>query len=125
MLRSFFGFVVLLSTAVPPVFSTPVVHSSAHQPSIWQFYLVMIPLFLLIFYLSQRPQAKRAKEQKAMLSNHKVGDEVATLGGVGGKVEKLIDDQYVVLKTGQAGTLCFQKRAVASVFPKGSVDFID
>lgn len=44
-----------------------------------------------------RPQAKRAKEQKNLLSNLQKGDEVVTNGGIAGKIVKVSDD-FVVWK---------------------------
>jgi preprotein translocase YajC subunit len=49
--------------------------------------------FLVIFYLMiWRPQAKRAKEQKNLLSSLQKGDEVVTTGGIAGKITKVSDD---------------------------------
>ena len=59
--------------------------------------------FLVIFYLMiWRPQAKRAKEQKNLLSSLQKGDEVVTTGGIAGKITKVADD-FVVLEVSDSG----------------------
>lgn len=74
--------------------------------------------FLVIFYLMiWRPQAKRAKEQKNLLSNLQKGDEVVTNGGIAGKIVKVSDD-FVVLEVSDTVELKFQKGAIAATLPK-------
>lgn len=60
-------------------------------------------LMLLVFWLILiRPQRKKEKELKNMIAALKVGDEVATIGGIHGKIFRIKDDLFV-LETG-AGT---------------------
>jgi len=80
--------------------------------------------FLVIFYLMiWRPQAKRAKEQKNLLSNLQKGDEVVTNGGIAGKIVKVSDD-FVVLEVSDNVELKFQKGAIAATLPKGTLKAI-
>lgn len=80
--------------------------------------------FLVIFYLMiWRPQAKRAKEQKNLLSNLQKGDEVVTNGGIAGKIVKVADD-FVVLEVSDTVELKFQKGAIAATLPKGTLKAI-
>lgn len=61
------------------------------QPSLMEM-LLMPAAFLFIFYfLLLRPQAKKAKEHKELLTNLKVGDEIITSGGIIGKVKSMAD----------------------------------
>lgn len=60
--------------------------------------LVMLGVMLLIFYfLLIRPQQKRAKEHKSMVSGLKRGDNVITSSGIYGRVVG-IDGQVVTLE---------------------------
>ena len=60
--------------------------------------LVMLGVMLLIFYfLLIRPQQKRAKEHKEMVSSLKRGDNVITSSGIYGRVVG-IDGQVVTLE---------------------------
>ena len=80
--------------------------------------------FLVIFYLMiWRPQAKRAKEHKNLISGLGVGDEVVTGGGILGKVKK-VTDEFIVLEVGDGQELKFQKGSIVAVLPKGTLKAI-
>ena len=80
--------------------------------------------FLVIFYLMiWRPQAKRAKEQKNLLSSLQKGDEVVTTGGIAGKITK-VSDAFVVLEVSDTVEMKFQKGAIAATLPKGTLKAI-
>ena len=82
--------------------------------------LPMLIIFVVVFYfLLVRPQSKRAKQQKALLSGMQVGDEVITAGGLVGTLSK-IDEQFVELKLADNLTIKMQKSSVSSILPKGS-----
>src|SRR3546814_20335910 len=66
-----------------------------------------------------RPQAKRAKEQKNLLSSLQKGDEVVTTGGIAGKITKVADD-FVVLEVSDTVEMTFQKGAIAATLTKRS-----
>ncbi|MCY1466511.1 Sec translocon accessory complex subunit YajC [compost metagenome] len=70
-----------------------------------------------------RPQAKRAKEQKNLLSSLQKGDEVVTSGGIAGKITKVADD-FVVVEVSDNVELKFQKGAIAATLPKGTLKAI-
>lgn len=55
------------------------------------FLFMIIPLFLIFYFLMFRPQKKRADEQKALLSSLKKGDMVITQGGLHGRITGLTD----------------------------------
>jgi preprotein translocase subunit YajC len=83
--------------------------------------LLLPALLLVVFYfLLIRPQSKRAKEQREMLSKVAVGDEVATTGGILGKVTE-VGDQFLSLEIAHGVTVKLQKFQVAQVLPKGTV----
>lgn len=59
----------------------------------------MMPLvlvFVIFYFLLIRPQQKRAKEHKAMLSGIKRGDRIVTGGGIVGTVTKTVDNELTV-----------------------------
>jgi preprotein translocase subunit YajC len=77
--------------------------------------------FILIFYfLIWRPQSKRAKEHKALMSGLNKGDEVVTSGGVAGRITKVSDD-FIVLEVSDNVEIKIQKVAVAAALPKGTL----
>jgi preprotein translocase subunit YajC len=80
--------------------------------------------FIIIFYfLLWRPQSKRNKEQRNMLSNLQVGDEVVTSGGILGRISRLSND-FVVLMIANNIEVKIQKQSIAATVPKGTVDTI-
>ena len=83
---------------------------------------LLLPVLLLVvfYFLLIRPQNKRAKEQREMLSKVAVGDEVATTGGILGKVTE-VGDQFLTLEIASGVTVKLQKFQVAQVLPKGTV----
>jgi preprotein translocase subunit YajC len=83
---------------------------------------LMLPVLLLVvfYFLLIRPQNKRAKEQKEMISKVAAGDEVATAGGILGKVVE-VGEQYLTLEIAAGVTVKLQKFQIAQVLPKGTV----
>ncbi len=83
--------------------------------------LVMLGGFVLIFYfLLWRPQSKRAKEHRELIGNLGKGDEVATSGGMLGKITAVTDD-YVAMEISDGTEIKLQKVAVTAVLPKGTI----
>jgi preprotein translocase subunit YajC len=77
--------------------------------------------FIAIFYFMLiRPQQKRAKEQQAMLAALASGDEVATSGGVLGRVTE-VGDNYLTVEIAEGVRVKVQKSAVTQVLPKGTI----
>ena len=55
-------------------------------------WLILIGMFVLFYFMLIRPQQKRAKEHKQMLSAIQKGDNVITSGGIHGKVASVNED---------------------------------
>lgn len=80
-------------------------------------------MFVLFYLILWRPQSKRAKEHKQLVTGLAKGDEVLTSGGLLGKVTKVTDD-YVTLQVTDGVELCMQKASVAAALPKGTIKSI-
>lgn len=63
--------------------------------AIWSF-LPIILIFVIFYFLLIRPQQKRAKEHRNLLSNLKEGDQVLTSGGIYGRITGIKDDKITV-----------------------------
>ena len=83
---------------------------------------LMLPVLLLVvfYFLLIRPQSKRAKEQKEMLSKVAAGDEVATTGGILGKVTE-VGEQFLTLEIASGVSVKLQKFQIAQVLPKNTI----
>ncbi|RUO29128.1 preprotein translocase subunit YajC [Aliidiomarina sanyensis] len=85
--------------------------------------IIMLVLFGLIFYfLIYRPQAKRVKEHKTLVSSLQKGDEVLVQGGLVGRISKVTDDNdFMVIALTDNVEVTVQKAAVAAILPKGTI----
>jgi preprotein translocase subunit YajC len=83
--------------------------------------LVMMVLFFAVFYfMAIRPQMKRAKEHRALLSGLSKGDEVLTNGGVAGRIDDL-GESFITVEIADGVKVKVQKNAISAVLPKGSL----
>jgi preprotein translocase subunit YajC len=80
-------------------------------------------LFLFMYLFIIRPQRKRQKEHTELVGGLNKGDEVVLSSGMLGKIVK-VDENYIVLETGNNIELKFQKVAVHAVLPKGTIKSI-
>ena len=61
-------------------------------------FIPLILIFVIFYFFLIRPQQKKIKEHKAMVSALKRGDDVVTAGGIVGKVEKVLGNDKVELQ---------------------------
>ena len=83
-------------------------------------FLLMVAIFVVFYFLLIRPQQKRAKETKTMLSALQKGDEVVTAGGVVGKLTKL-NDSYATVEIAPNVEITVQRSAISLLLPKGTI----
>jgi preprotein translocase subunit YajC len=86
-------------------------------------FLPIVFIFVLFYFMLIRPQMKQAKQQKAMIEALKAGDEVATVGGVIGKVIK-VGDNFVSVEIAGNTVINVQKHAVQTLLPPGTIKSI-
>jgi preprotein translocase subunit YajC len=77
-------------------------------------------MFVVLYFVMIRPQMKRQKEHKAMIDALAKGDEVATVGGLLGKISR-IGDTTLGLELTSGVEVNLQRSAVVQVLPKGTV----
>ena len=82
--------------------------------------LPLVLMFVVLYFVMIRPQMKKQKEHRSMIDALAKGDEVATAGGVLGKVTKL-GDSYLGLEIATGVEVQVQRSAVVQVLPKGSM----
>jgi preprotein translocase subunit YajC len=83
-------------------------------------FLPLILIFVVFYFFLIRPQNKRQKEHREMVSNISVGDEVVTAGGVLGKVTE-IKEQFVGVEVSDGVQLKVQRHTIGAVMPKGTI----
>jgi len=82
--------------------------------------LPLVLIFAVFYFLLIRPQNKRQKEHREMVSALSVGDEVVTSGGVLGKITE-VKDQFVHVQVADGVELKVQRHTVGQVMPKGTI----
>lgn len=83
-------------------------------------FLPLIVIFAVFYFMLIRPQMKRAKEHKQLVSQLGKGDEVITNGGILGKITD-VSDAFVTLELTEDVKIKVQRQAVANVMPKGTI----
>ena len=83
-------------------------------------FLPMVAIFVVFYFLLIRPQQKRAKETKTMLSALQKGDEVVTAGGIVGKISKL-SEGYATVEIAPNVEITVQRSAITLMLPKGTI----
>jgi preprotein translocase subunit YajC len=82
--------------------------------------LIMLAMFVAIFYLLLiRPQRQQQKRHQEMVKGLRRGDEVATVGGIVGKIIHVKDDRLTI-KTDEDTRLVVERDKVARKFAAGS-----
>ncbi len=81
--------------------------------------LPLVVIFILFYFLLIRPQQKRAKQHKEMVTALKKGEEIVTNGGLLGKVTD-VDDNFITLEISSGLNVKVQRQSVAQVMPKGT-----
>ena len=77
--------------------------------------LPMILIFVVFYFLLIRPQRKKDKAVKDMLSALKTGDRICTIGGIYGTIVRIKDDVLTIEVGEQKTQLVFARWAVRNV----------
>ena len=78
-------------------------------------FVPLILIFVIFYFFLIRPQQKKVKEHKVMVSALKRGDEVITSGGIVGKVEKVYEDDKVDLSISENVSVKIVKSTIQSL----------
>ncbi len=80
-------------------------------------------LFVFMYFMIIRPQRKKQKEHRALMTSIGKGDEVVTNSGIIGKISK-IEGDYLLLEVSDKMELRFQRNAIHAALPKGTMKSI-
>jgi preprotein translocase subunit YajC len=83
------------------------------------FILMMVLIFAIFYFLLIRPQQKRIKEHREMVSAIRRGDTVVTSGGIIGKVTKVVDESEAIVEIAEGVRVRILKHTVSEVRAKG------
>ncbi len=103
-----------LTALVSPAFA------QAQEPqSIVPTLLLFGGMFVVMYFLMIRPQQKRAKQHRDLVSSLKVGDEILLSSGFVARIRAL-DDNYVSAEIAPNVVIKAQRQAINSLLPKGT-----
>jgi preprotein translocase subunit YajC len=77
-------------------------------------FLIVIVAFAVLWLVLVRPQKRRQVQQRQMLSDLRVGDEVLTAGGIYGTITRL-DEHEVTVEIAPGLPVRVARRAIAGV----------
>lgn len=106
----------------------PVAHAQAQAPAAgaapagggMQMFLPLIIVFALMYFLVLRPQQKRQKQHRAMLTQLKKGDEIITSSGIAGWVRE-VGESFLMIEIAENVHIRVQKSAIGQVLPLGTL----
>lgn len=75
---------------------------------------MMLIMFAVIYFMMIKPEQKKAKEKKSMISELKKNDKIVTIGGIHGTVS-IVKDDTVQLKIADNTVVRISKSAIGSV----------
>ena len=81
-------------------------------------FIPLILIFVIFYFFLIRPQQKKVKEHKLMVSALKRGDEVVTSGGIVGKIEKVSGDDKVDILISENVTVEVVQSTIQSLLNK-------
>ncbi len=101
-------------TALPVLMGAPAGNGAAPAGSMFTTFITFGLIIAIFYFLIIRPQKRKEKQTKEMLSALKKGDKVVSIGGIRGTVLS-VREATVVVKVDDTTRLEFSKGAIASV----------
>lgn len=104
------------------MFVTPAFAQSAAPGGEAGFLLSIMPfvlIFVVMYFLVIRPQQRRVKTHREMISNLRRGDTVVTTGGIIGKVTKVVDDTEIEVQIADNVKVRVARGMISDVRAKG------
>jgi preprotein translocase subunit YajC len=111
-------FSVFISSAIAQ--TAPAAAASGGMTDSLMSMLPLVLMFVVLYFVMIRPQMKKQKEHRSMIEALAKGDEIATAGGLLGKVSKL-GDSHLTLEIATGVEVQLQRSAVVQVLPKGTL----
>ena len=81
-------------------------------------FIPLILIFVIFYFFLIRPQQKKVKDHKIMVTALKRGDEVVTSGGIVGKIERVLEDDKVVIQISENVTVEVVQSTIQSLLNK-------
>jgi len=99
----------ILGDATPP--------AAPQGPGGGSMIIYMVCLGAIFYFMLIRPQAKKQKEQQALINSVKTGDKVVTSSGIHGLVSN-VKDTTVIVKIAENVKVEIEKSAIGTVLKR-------
>ena len=97
--------------------------SNNNSQGLLSMFPVIILLIIFMYLFIVRPQTKKIKDHKYLIDSLQKGDEIVTVGGVLGKIEKIADD-LIMVNIADNVNVIIQKKAISHIIPRGTMKTI-
>lgn len=103
--------------------STAFAQDAAIPESGFMSWVPLIIIFAIFYFLLIRPQIKKDKDHKAMVSDLKIGNNVCTMSGIIGKIKKIDDKESLIfLEVSDGVIITILKASVSQVLEDKKVE---
>ena len=82
--------------------------------------LPLILIFVVFYFLLIRPQQKRVKQHREMVTNLKVGNQVITSGGILAKIVKVDDNNFITISISDGVNVKIKRDTITEVISENS-----
>ena len=84
-------------------------------------FMPLILMFAIFYFLAIRPQQKKAKAQREMLSALQKGEYVVTNAGIFGRIDEIVDGNIMVLDLGSVKVRMLRSAIATKTDANGNV----
>lgn len=81
--------------------------------------LPLILIFVVFYFLLIRPQQKKVKEHREMITNLRRGDKIVTSGGIIGQITKVISENELQIEIAEGVRVKCSRSMVANLYARG------
>ena len=110
----------MLSSLFDLVIPSAMAQAAQPAPNPMGSILMFVVIIAIFWLLIIRPQMKRNKQHRELVSALAVGDEVVTAGGLLGRITE-VGDSFLNIELADGVIVKLQRQSVAQVVPKGTI----
>jgi len=81
---------------------------------------LMVAMIALMYFMVIRPQSKKAKEHRELLSKLAAGNEVVTAGGILGRITEA-GETFITIEIAKGVEIKVQRYQVTQLMPNGTI----
>ena len=112
--------VPLLAACQPPGTGQPGTGAEGGGSDILMSILPLILIFVVFYFLLIRPQQRKQKAHREMLTNVRRGDDIVTTGGMIGRVIKVDRDDNLLVEVAPNVRIKFMRNSIAEIVRRPS-----